>query len=316
MVRRGFKGEKPLSIFLILQYIYIRGQRMTELLNELEQKKEILQKEAELYKQRRDALNNETTKWAEKRNEFNDRAKEFLEKAEQHKEKRDEYKKELKNLKNLRDELDRKAERKYEEIKKLKKKNIPKLGENLNKLKRELRELEFKQMTTVLKVEEEKKIVKILKELRTKVQQKEKELEEIVEIKVALSQLKEIESQLDEYIKKIEEFADLADKERVEMIKAYEMVDSLRRDADKCQEELVKSKMVADEEHKKFIETVNLIQDYEKIIFGLRKKMKVDRKSKEVSETKKHAEELYNRLLKGEKLTTEEFMLIQKAGLL
>ena len=58
------------------------------------------------------------------------------------------------------------------------------------------------------------------------------------------------------------------------------------------------------------------VKDFEKIIAGLKQKMSKSKKREEKKEIKKKAEEIYKKFKNGEPLTTEDLMILQKAGLL
>ncbi len=99
----------------------------------------------------------------------------------------------------------------------------------------------------------------------------------------------------------------------------YERSDELRKEADLAQEEFIKTKMLADEEHRKHIEHIREVHDYDKIIHGMWTKQKagVTAAAEEaVFDAKKEAEMIFERFKRGEKLSTEDLMTLQKTGYL
>ncbi len=198
----------------------------------------------------------------------------------------------------------------------LKKKHLPKDGVTLEKLRREVRNLEFKQMTSVLSVEKERELLELLGEVQGKIREREKMLEGNKEIQDLMKERNESKQRAEDAHKKVSEYADSAQIEHDEMSKLYEEGDGFRREADKAQQEFVRAKLAADEAHKNHVEMVRQVHDFDKIIAGL--KQKKAKAKKEVAETtaKKEAEDIYERFKAGEKLSTEDLMFLQKAGYL
>jgi len=58
------------------------------------------------------------------------------------------------------------------------------------------------------------------------------------------------------------------------------------------------------------------VHDYDKIITGLRQKARKARKKKDESVAMKEAEDIFDKFKKGEKLSTEDLMVLQKSGYL
>jgi len=100
------------------------------------------------------------------------------------------------------------------------------------------------------------------------------------------------------------------------MTQLYERSDELRRQADLAQEEFIKTKMLADEEHRKHIDHIRQVHDFDKIIQGIRlKEFRVEGTGQGVS-VKRQAEMIFERFKRGEKLSTEDLMTLQKSGYL
>src|SRR5256885_15280066 len=64
--------------------------------------------------------------------------------------------------------------------------------------------------------------------------------------------------------KRVSELAEKAQAEHDQMTVLYEQGDGLRREADKGQEEFIKTKKLADEGHRKHIEHNRQVHDYDK----------------------------------------------------
>jgi uncharacterized coiled-coil DUF342 family protein len=289
---------------------------MTELLEDLEEQRSKLNKKAEQYKRQRDRLNSTARKWADKRDRLNAGARENIEKAHNHRKERDRLNELVKGTKEERDKWNKLASETQTKLGSLKKKHLPKDGVTLEKLKREVRALEFKQQTTVLSVEKERELLDILSDVHNKIMEREKLLEGNKEIQEVLEKRNEAKQKAEDAHKKVGDYADKAQVKHDSMTKYYDDGDKLRREADFAQQEFIKAKLTADEAHKNHVEMVKQVHDFDKIIAGL--KQKKARAKKEIAETtaKKEAEVIYDRFKAGEKLSTEDLMCLQKAGYL
>jgi uncharacterized coiled-coil DUF342 family protein len=286
------------------------------LLEELELKRERENVEAERRRRRRDELNEKTRGWVEKRDELNAQARAFVEQASRHRQRRDELNAQVQEAKAERDKWNRKVAELQEKLSDLKRKRLPRRGVPLGKLKRELRALEFRQQTTVLTVEKERELVEMLSRLKTEIEQREKELEENEEIRAVLEDVRKARDTAEAFHKQVGELADKAQKEHDEMVALYEKSDEVRRLADQAQEEFIKTKMAADEEHRKHIEHIRQVHDYDKIIHGIRQKTRFGAAYETEESMKRQAEEIFDRFKRGEKLSTEDLMTLQKSGYL
>ncbi|MEE9152251.1 MAG: phosphoserine phosphatase [Thermoplasmata archaeon] len=289
---------------------------MTELLGDLEAKRNKLNKKAEQYRRRRDKLNNTARRWADQRDKLNAQSRGCIEKAHAHRKERDELNELVKKAKEEREKLNRHVSETQATLGSLKKKHLPKDGITLDKLRREVRNLEFRQMTSVLSVEKERELLELLSDLQGKITEREKMLEGNEEIQEVLKQKNEGKQKAEEAHQKVSEHADSAQVEHDAMSKLYEEGDGFRKDADNAQQEFIRAKLSADEAHKNHVEMVTQVHDFDKIIAGLRQKK--ERAKREIAETstKKEAEDIYERFKAGEKLSTEDLMFLQKAGYL
>ena len=112
------------------------------------------------------------------------------------------------------------------------------------------------------------------------------------------------------------ETADNAQEAHDAMMGAYKESDAFRGEADHAQEKFVETKLAADEEHKAHVDLITKVHDYDKLISGIRQKEKKAIREKEDSVVKQEAEEIYERFKAGDKLSTEDLMILQKSGYL
>ncbi|MCK4444721.1 MAG: phosphoserine phosphatase [Thermoplasmata archaeon] len=285
-------------------------------LTDLEKKREKLNREAENYKRSRNQLNDQTKEWVERRDALNAKVRDIVDQASIHREERDKLNDEVKKLKAERDDWNAKVNELTERVSRVKRRNLPKGRVPLGKLKKEKRNLEFKQMTSVLTPDKEKDLVEALSRIEIEIKAREKELEENEEVKAAIRELKETKENAEKLHGKVGEAADAAQLEHDKMTELYVSSDQTRREADQAQEEFIKTKMTADEEHKKHIEYIRKVHDLDKIISGMKFKHRMSRVRGDESVAMREAEDIYERFKKGDKLSTEDLMTLQKSGYL
>jgi len=289
---------------------------MSEIIEELEEKRNNLNVKAEEYKNKREKFNAETKKLAEKRDSLNDKVKKLIKEASEHRKNRDEINNKVKEAKKIREQLNREYNNLTEEVNRLKKEKLPKGGVPLGKLRAELKKIEFKQMTSVLTSDKEKELIEMLSKLQNEIRNREKLLEKNADIQAAMVKLKESKESAEEQHRLVSTLADQAQKEHELMVKLFEQSDSLRREADGAQEKFIEAKMKADEQHKNHIIFIKQVRELDKIISGLRRKRRKAKVSKSKTQAKKEATDIYERFKSGEKLSTEDLMQLQKAGYL
>lgn len=287
---------------------------MSELV-ELERRREELQKKANIARANRDKLNNEARGWAQKRDELNATVRGLVETANEHRRKRDEYNESVKRHKKTREEDANAANELKEKLETLKRDRLPKGGRPVHTIKKQIQKLEFEQQTKVLKPAKERELIESLQALYAELKQKEDTYRSDPELKEALDQFEQVRERAEKAHQKVAETADKAQSEHEAMVKLFGQSDRIRKDADKLQEKFVTAKLEADRVHKEYIEIVNGIHEVEKQIQDIRKGASEPSEA-EVSAAEDRADDVYERFKKGEKLSTEDLMTLQKAGLL
>jgi uncharacterized coiled-coil DUF342 family protein len=165
-----------------------------ELVEELIEKRDRHNADAEKHKRSRDRLNDETRSWVAQRDEFNAQAREFLEMANQHRQRRDELNEEVKEAKAQRDIWNRNVNELAEKLARKKREKMPRKGPTIGQLKKRLRNLEFQQMTSVLKTDKEKELIEAIAELQAEIKEKESQLEKDESIKSLIKEAAEARS--------------------------------------------------------------------------------------------------------------------------
>ena len=289
-----------------------------ENLAELEQKRNAINDDAEKHRRLRDDLNKQTKEWVAKRDALNAQVRELVEEAGKHRTQRDELNQKVRESKVLRDEANQKVSQLTEEYRALKS-DMPAPDKNqpsVKQLKKEFSDLENKQQTQVLKKKEEEALVKRLKELDAQINEIEKNQEQSGDLREKSAALRAAKEEAEKCHKLVSEYAEKAQAEHDEMIKLYEQADSLRKQADEAQAKFIECKKAADEEHKKHIEQIKSFHETDKDFAAIKNKQKAVRKKKTDAESKKAADDIFARFKSGDKLSTEDLMILQKSGYL
>ena len=287
---------------------------MAELIGDLEEKRARHNSDAERHKKLRDELNEKTKEWAERRDELNSQVRRLIEEANGRRENRDKLNAEVREAKTSRDEWNRKFNDLSDKAQALRREKMPKSGLSIRKFKAELRALEKKHMTSVLSPEKEKALMKEMSQLDAKIKEMEKEIEQFSEVRTAEKDAREAKDNAEGFHRKVSELAEKAQQEHDAMLKLYEEADKLRKEADGAQEKFIETKLAADEEHREHIEHIRQVHDFDKIIAGIRDRGRKARKEKDDTSAKKEADDIFEKFRSGEKLSTEDIMVLQKSG--
>jgi uncharacterized coiled-coil DUF342 family protein len=286
------------------------------MLKELQEKKALLKKEADVSKLERNRLNAEASQFATRRDELNAKTRALIDSAQQSKDKRDEFNKLVSENKEKRDSLNESANNLLAKADQIKRKFRVAGGLSLSELKREIDHLEFKQQTEVVSTEKERELVDHIAHLWEEYRKKRVELESNTELKEALEKARQLREEASEFHKQLTENADRAQECHEKMLKCFKEADKVRAEADIAHKEFVRAQESADEQHQKYIKMEKELRDYDKIISSLKKRTKEARESREKVDVLKRAEEVYAMFKDGQKLETDDLLLLQRSGLL
>ena len=276
----------------------------------------MLKKEAEVSKRERNRLNAEASESAARRDELNARTRALIESAQQSKDKRDEFNKLVSESKERRDGLNEMANSLLAKADQIKRKFKVAGGLSLSELKREIDHLEFKQQTEVISTEKERELVDRIAHLWEEYRKKRAELENNAELKEALEKARQLREEASEFHKQLTENADRAQQCHERMLKCFKEADKVRAEADAAHNQFVRAQESADEQHHTYIKIERELRDYDKIISSLKKRSKEARESREKVDVLKRAEEVYAMFKDGQKLETDDLLLLQRSGLL
>ena len=265
---------------------------------QLLQCKRTLESELTDLKNVRDKMNEETKAFRKERDELNQKLKDTLKIALDKRNTRDEINKEVHENKELRNQCN-------EELKKVewntKKKEISNIQAEINKIDKTIQ-------TKVLDIRKENELVKRVSDLTKQLKKIQSDEEE----EKTATQLKE-KSEL--YHQKVVELSDKAQAVHEEMIEYFNKIDGIREEADGKHQDFINSRNAATAKHEEVkaklseIRKVNKFMDQAKSQSrGRKSEDKADNDLKE----KEEAEEIFQKFKDGKKLTTDEFLLLQK----
>ena len=289
---------------------------MTESIEDLLQKKDGYQKDANELKEKRNQLHLKSKKLADERDSLNSNIREMRNKITDHKKKRDELNERVKHAKEQRNKLNKS----YSDIKKqieiLERERASAAGSNLNELRKQLRSLENEQMTQPMSPQKEKKIIEVISGIHSKIKEQEDRLNKDPKLKKAMSEEKINKQKAEKQHDLVEKLATRAQEEHEGMIEFIRQLDNLVKKVNEIQETIVIIKIEADTVHKDFIECVDKIHDLERKVASGQEKRRKEKKAVEVTTAQKEANEIFEKFKRGEKLSTEDLMALQKAGLI
>jgi len=292
-----------------------------ELIEELMEKRERHNAEAEKHRHHRDRLNEQTKEWVHKRDDLNAQARDLIDEANAHKTKRNQLNQEVRDIKVQRDLWNRKVNETAEALARKKRDKEPRKGPPIRMLKKRLKDLELQQQTSSLSLAKEKELIDQIRALSVEIKAMEKELESDAEIKTLMTEANEARDKAEFFHAKVEELAVESQKEHDTMMEIYDRSDAIRKEADKAQENFIKCKVQADEEHQKHIEMIKQVHDYDKMLSGLRHRDTEPAGDEaaapgEIKSDRDEAKDIYEKFKRGEKLSTEDIMLLQTSGYL
>ncbi len=286
---------------------------MADAIEELERKRAESNARADEHRAVRDRLNTEARNWAEKRADIIDELRAKSSEAQAHRRARDEFNEQVKEAKRLRDEYNRKLQELSDRAQELKRNRTPRPGAVPTwKLRKDLKELEFRHMTSALTDEQEKRLIAEMKRIEQQIREQDDQFRQDPEINQVLTDVTEAKRLAEENHAQVGQLAESAQREHEAMVKLYEEVDELRRQADEVQAKLLEVKGQADEEHRAHIAAIEEVRDIEKMLHAARGGRGPGMASEPQEPAKE--EDFLARLKKGEKVSTEDLLSLQKSG--
>ena len=281
--------------------------------NELRELRKDYHKKAEELRIKRDELNLQSQTHASDRNDLNVKAKEHMDNVHLFRDRRNGLNIEVGEIRDERREVSNGVNDLKDKFLRLKRKRFS--GRNLppvSKLRKQIQELEIKQMTTPLTTDKERALVDEIASLQNKIKEHDNLIETDTEVLEARDSFREAEKVRRELGKKMQKSRQEAQAAHHSMKDSLRTNRQTRRKADAAQRLFVKAKEKADEVHNEYIEYLRGMQEIDRMTASQGKRgSSIDQKASAAS-----AEDLFAKFLAGEKLSTEQLMIIQKAGML
>lgn len=289
---------------------------MDDNIDELKIQKDNFQKTANILKDKRNKLHLNSKKLADDRDSLNSIIRNLRNNISTHKKNRDELNERVQHAKELRNKLNTSLLDIKKKIKSLERSQSYSSGANINELRKQLKTLEEEQMTKPMSPHKEKKVIEIISDLHSRIKKQEDLLNKDPKLKKAIEEEKNIKTKAEKQHDIVEKLATRAQEEHESMIKLIKQLDNSIRKVNEIQENIVNTKIKADEVHKEFISYVDKIHDLERKIMTAHDEKRVKKKAVEASTAHKEANEIFEKFKRGEKLSTEDLMTLQKAGLI
>jgi len=285
------------------------------MLEELEERRAEIIKKAEEYKTRRTELNSEASKWSELRDELNGRIKEAVEKAKGFRQQREVHEKLIASKKTKRGELNRKASSYYVMVEKQRKRSDMQSIQAFERLRARIAELELKQQVEVLSKDKERKLVAKITELRREFDRMERELEKDRKLTELLKNAQKYRIESDKYHGEVINLVKLSHECHDKMVNYFKEADRIREKADEAHRLFLEAQEEADESHRRYIRYLRDLKDFDRVITGLRRKIREDWGFRDRMEAKKKAKGIYEKFKDGGKLSTEDLLMLQRSEL-
>lgn len=289
---------------------------MEETIDDLITKKLEFQEMANDLKAKRNKLHLKSKQIADDRDSLNSAIRKMRNGITQHKKERDELNERVQHAKEQRNKLNMSLSATKRKIWELERSQSMISGTNLNDLRKQLRTLENEQMTKPMSSRKEKKLIEIISELHAKIRKQEDILNKDPKLKKAIEEEKSIKQKAEKQHDNVEKLALRAQEEHEAMIRLIRQQDNSVRKVNEIQETIVNTKIQADEVHKEFINYVDKIHDLEREISTAHDEKRKKRKTAEITTAHKEANEILEKFKRGDKLSTEDLMTLQKAGLI
>lgn len=294
--------------------------RRDALLDSFAQKRESLHREAQRHRQARDEHNERTRVHARQRDELNQQVRALAERANAHRTTRDDLNQQVRAAKAERDRLNREGQEKANGLSEMRRARGGPAGAGggavpLAKLKAELLHLETIQQTTVLAPKKEKDLIDQIAAKLKEIRAREGAHEEDAELRAAVEDLRATKALAEEQHAALTRHAADAQAEHEKMAALFAEADALRKQADAAQAEFVRAKVESDRLHRLHIDSVMAAKDLDRVIMVLRGAgSPTGAGAPGGAQAQAEAEEIFDKFRKGEKLSTEDLMALQKAG--
>lgn len=286
---------------------------MSDPVEDLERKRAESNARADEHRAKRDKLNADARTQADERARILDELHARSADAQALRADRDDLNDQVREAKRLREEWNRKFQELSDRVAELRRSRAPRPGAvPVWRLRKDLKELEFRHMTTAHTPESERRIIEEMKRLEAQIRDQDEHLRKDPEFEQAVQAMNQARDEAEKHHAAVGVLAEQAQRAHEEMVKLYESIDDLRRQADEVQAKLIEVKTAADESHRAHIAAIEEVRDLEKMLYAARGG-RVPVGSYATAEPPKE-EDFLARLKKGEKVSTADLLELQKSG--
>lgn len=289
---------------------------MTDINQVLEQKKNMVNEKATKFRETRDEWNKKSKTHSTARNELNAEVKELIVQVREQREIREQMNEIVREKKSIRQEANKAVKEIKSRIEALRgpieqDNSRGKRGQRpvtSHQLRRELQRLEreFEQGRHTGK--NEKKVMKRMKDISTKLKQMTSVDDSNDDMKEFRDELKLALNQQEEAHEEVQKAANAAQDAHELMLQWNKEVDKQREKAESCHRELRKSKKEADKAHHLYIVSLRCLHSIQDMLTAMDGSEVVEGKS----EARVEVQDLMTKLMSGDTLSTEELMQLQK----
>ena len=280
---------------------------------ELERKHEESNARADAFRASRDRLNGEARTLADERAMIVDQIRAKSSEAQEHRRLRDELNAQVREEKRLREEWNRTFQELAEKVQEVRRARPARQGAvPVWRLRKDLKELEFRHMTTALTGDQEKRLLEEMKRLEATIREQEDQLRSDPAVDATMKLFNEARDESEKHHAAVGDLAERAQREHEAMVALFEAGDELRRQADDVQVRLLEVKGNADEAHRQHIAAIEEVRDIEKLLYAARGGRAPAAWAP--VEAPPREEDFLARLKKGEKVSTEDLLELQKRG--
>lgn len=291
-----------------------------------DEKKELIEKLRNLQKEVSD-IKNEVTSFNlkkeetfSKKSEVSKQIRELIGKVKDSKVKRDEKTKFVKEEKEKRQKLNEEIKGKFQKLGEAKSKvddKKPTFNDNASKspgfLRKEIKSLEYKIETEGMSFDKEKKMMKVINQLKKQLVEAEKNTQSYSDLKNLKHEINPLKKDATDIHQTIQKEAQASQMLHTEMIESSKKIDELKNEEKTLMEQFTlekKSYSEANERLKAKLDELSKLKDelnkYKVDVAEDRK----DRQNKSLAEKVREVEE---KIKKGEKLTTEDLLIMQSS---
>jgi len=279
---------------------------------ELERRRAESNARADSFRASRDRLNADARTLAEERAAIVDQIRAKSSEAQDHRRRRDELNTSVREEKRLREEWNQRFQELAEKVQQLRRARPTRQGSvPVWRLRKDLKELEFRHMTTALTGEQEKRLLEEMKRLEATIREQDDQLRSDPTVEATMKEFAEARDESEKHHAAVGELAESAQREHEAMVALFEAGDELRRQADDVQVRLLEVKANADEAHRQHISAIEEVRDIEKLLYAARGGRAP---AAWATAEAPREEDFLARLKKGEKVSTEDLLELQKRG--